>query len=87
LLADPEWAKKTQEGRVDEIRRCDRDNYCILRLMTGMRPHCKLNPEMGRESGPYPLPLRQKVRERIILAGASTPWLARLGHALHLEPH
>jgi 2,4-dienoyl-CoA reductase-like NADH-dependent reductase (Old Yellow Enzyme family) len=87
LLADPEWANKTQEGRVDEIRRCDRDNYCILRLMTGMRPHCKLNPEMGRESGPYPLSLSQKMRERIVLKGASTPWLARLGHALHLEPH
>ena len=87
LLADPEWPNKTQEDRVDEIRRCDRDNYCILRLMTGMRPHCRINPEMGRESGPYPLPLRQKVRERVILAGATTPWLARLGHALHLEPH
>ena len=87
LLADPEWPNKTQESRVDEIRRCDRDNYCILRLMTGMRPHCKINPEMGRESGPYPLPLRQKVRERAILVGATTPWLARLGHVLHLEPH
>ena len=87
LLADPEWANKTREDRVEEIRRCDRDNYCILRLMTGMRPHCKINPEMGRESGPYSLPLKQKVRERVILAGATTPWLARLGHTLHLEPH
>jgi 2,4-dienoyl-CoA reductase (NADPH2) len=87
LLADPEWPNKVREGRVAEIRRCDRDNYCILRLMTGMRPHCKINPQMGRESGPYPLPLKQKVRERVILAGATTPWLARLAHALHLEPH
>jgi len=87
LLADPEWANKTREGRVDEIRRCDRDNYCILRLMTGLRPHCKVNPEMGRESGPYPLTLRQRLRERVILTGATTAWLARLGHALHLEPH
>ncbi|MCL5735689.1 MAG: NADH:flavin oxidoreductase [Actinobacteria bacterium] len=87
LLADPEWPNKAREGRVDEIRCCDRDNYCIVRLMTGMRPHCKINPEMGRESGPYPLSLRQKVRERAILAGVTTPSLARLAHALHLEPH
>ena len=55
--------------------------------MTGMRPQCKINPEMGRESGAYSVPLKQKVRERVILTGASTPWLARLAHALHLEPH
>jgi 2,4-dienoyl-CoA reductase (NADPH2) len=87
LLADPQWALKTQEGRVGDIQRCDRDNYCILRLMTGMRPQCKLNPEMGRESGAFSIPLKQRVRERVILTGASTPWLARLAHALHLEPH
>lgn len=87
LLADPQWANKTQEGRVHEICRCDRDNYCILRLMTGMRPQCKINPEMGREAGAYPVSSRQKVRERVILTGATTPWLARLAHTFHLEPH
>jgi hypothetical protein len=55
--------------------------------MTGMRPHCKINPEMGREAGPYPVSLGQRVRERVILTGATTPWLARLAHRLHLEPH
>ena len=87
LLADPEWANKTREGRIDEIRRCDRDNYCILRLMTGMRPHCKINPEMGRESGPYSTPAQAK-GERACHPDGSDHALARaLGHALHLEPH
>lgn len=86
LLADPYWVKKTLEGRIDDIILCDRDNYCILRLMMGMRPHCKLNPDMGRESGTYSLPIWQRVRERLLLLGATTPWLARLATSLHIAP-
>ena len=87
MLADPEWANKTQEGRIGYIRRCDRDNYCILRLMTGMRPQCKINPEMGRESGAYSVPFKQR-DERARHPDRSEHALAGpLGHALHLEPH
>jgi 2,4-dienoyl-CoA reductase-like NADH-dependent reductase (Old Yellow Enzyme family) len=82
LLADPAWASKTLDGRVNEIVRCDHDNYCILRLMSGMRVHCKLNPAMGRESGAPDVPLARRVREGLVLFGATKPRLVRLSSRL-----
>jgi len=49
LLADPEWANKVREGKVGEIRKCDRDNVCIMRFFFGLPVRCPLNPDMGRE--------------------------------------
>lgn len=49
LLADPEWANKVSDGKVSEIIRCDRDDFCLLRLFVGMSIRCKLNPNLGRE--------------------------------------
>jgi len=49
MLADPEWANKVKEGRVDKIIECDRDNFCIVRLFFGLPVRCKLNPNLGRE--------------------------------------
>jgi 2,4-dienoyl-CoA reductase-like NADH-dependent reductase (Old Yellow Enzyme family) len=82
LLADPSWANKTREGKVGEILRCDHDDYCILRLMTGMTVRCKLNPAMGRESGAPGPPFTRRVKERLVLFGATKPWLMRLLHRL-----
>lgn len=49
LLADPDWANKVKDGKVSEITRCDRDNFCLLRLFLGLPVRCKLNPNLGRE--------------------------------------
>jgi 2-enoate reductase len=49
LLADPEWANKVKEGRVEEIRRCTRDNFCLLRFRDCLPLRCSHNPDTGRE--------------------------------------
>ncbi|MCB2291841.1 NAD(P)/FAD-dependent oxidoreductase [Clostridium sp. CS001] len=48
-LADPEWVRKTLEGRENEIRPCVSCLYCIEELMGGKCIKCAVNPKMGRE--------------------------------------
>ena len=49
LMADPDWANKVKEGRVDEINRCRRDATCLMWLFTEGRVRCAYNPNLGRE--------------------------------------
>ena len=45
LLADPEWVKKVQEGREDELRYCLSCLYCFARIPEdGSVPGCCINP-------------------------------------------
>ncbi|MFH1169702.1 MAG: FAD-dependent oxidoreductase [Chloroflexota bacterium] len=53
MYADPEWANKAKEGRVDDIRLCISCNECFTgsgnrRRSKGER-HCAVNPAAGRE--------------------------------------
>ncbi|MBQ2092505.1 MAG: FAD-dependent oxidoreductase [Clostridia bacterium] len=53
LLADPEWAKKTKEGRPQDIQRCIGCLACFQSLVNNaflMKPvECALNPRCARE--------------------------------------
>jgi len=50
LIADPEFVKKTEEGREDEIRPCIVCNKgCIDRLFAGVDIGCSVNAAMGKE--------------------------------------
>lgn len=48
-LADPEWTKKTMEGRSDEINKCIGCLYCFSALSDGGHIKCAVNPRCGRE--------------------------------------
>ncbi|MDN5331258.1 MAG: hypothetical protein PWP45_483 [Tepidanaerobacteraceae bacterium] len=52
-FADPEWANKAKEGRVDEIRKCISCLYCMETLInadiTGTSCQCSINIQSGRE--------------------------------------
>jgi dimethylglycine catabolism A len=49
-IADPEWANKVREGRIDEIVKCTRCNLgCIGRFILGLPCRCIKNPEAGQE--------------------------------------
>ena len=48
-LADPEWGKKTYEGREKEIRHCISCLYCWEEMTVGRVLKCAVNPRMGRE--------------------------------------
>jgi 2,4-dienoyl-CoA reductase-like NADH-dependent reductase (Old Yellow Enzyme family)/thioredoxin reductase len=50
LLADPDWPKKAQDGRIDQIRNCIACNEgCITRLFSNQDVWCTVNPETGHE--------------------------------------
>lgn len=68
LLADPDWPKKAQDGRANQIRSCIACNQgCITRLFSSQDVWCTVNPETGREEEfGKPLP---KVRKRVLIAG------------------
>ena len=48
LIADPEWPRKTAEGRENEIRRCIYCNRC-LRIMYRRQIRCAVNARAGLE--------------------------------------
>jgi 2,4-dienoyl-CoA reductase-like NADH-dependent reductase (Old Yellow Enzyme family) len=83
MLADPEYARKTCQGHIDDIVRCDRDNQCLRRLMLGMPTRCSVNPRMGRESQrPGALPpikrLVQAPAEKVVLGLTGSKWFMEL---------
>jgi len=50
LLADPEWANKVKEGRVDDIVPCiGCHDGCLSRIFTGKHISCAVNPTCGKE--------------------------------------
>ncbi|MFC1991060.1 FAD-dependent oxidoreductase, partial [Chloroflexota bacterium] len=68
LFADPEWPKKTREGRVEDIRLCISCNECIAgsgrRRQGGGARRCAVNATAGRErefAEIKPVPVSKKV--------------------------
>jgi 2,4-dienoyl-CoA reductase-like NADH-dependent reductase (Old Yellow Enzyme family)/thioredoxin reductase len=53
FLADPDWPRKVEEGRIDEINRCLYCNNCVDRLGSKTREEkrlfCTVNPSLFRE--------------------------------------
>lgn len=53
-FADPDWANKAKEGRVDDIRRCISCLFCMETLISADFTHlpcrCAINIEAGRET-------------------------------------
>lgn len=49
-LADPDFAKKVVEGRLDDIRKCTAcGEGCLKRLFLNYSVTCAINPRLGRE--------------------------------------
>ena len=68
LLADPDWAKKAEDGHVDQIRNCIACNEgCISRLFAQQDVWCTVNPETSHEDE-FAKPL-SKDKKRVFIAG------------------
>lgn len=67
LWADPEFANKVKEGRIDEIRRCNRCASCEDPV-TSPRT-CRVNPALGREKELELKPAQTKKRIMVIGGG------------------
>lgn len=48
-LADPEYPKKTLEGRTEDIRKCIGCNYCTYSIITNQIVKCAVNANSSRE--------------------------------------
>jgi 2,4-dienoyl-CoA reductase-like NADH-dependent reductase (Old Yellow Enzyme family)/thioredoxin reductase len=72
LLCDPDFVRKTMEGRTGEIRRCIACCNCFDGISEGLRGHargglrCSLNPELGREGDP---PRAAAQKRKVVIAG------------------
>ncbi len=70
-LADPYWAKKAEEGRTYEIRKCISCLTCMETLMAGGPAgcQCSVNPEAGHE-GEYNDFSKVGEGKRVVVVGA-----------------
>jgi 2,4-dienoyl-CoA reductase (NADPH2) len=89
MLADPEFARKTRQGRADEINVCIACNQaCLDYIFGGRSATCLVNPKAGREiEFDSPPPVKKK---RIAVVGAGPAGMAcatsaaERGHAVTL---
>jgi len=72
LLCDPDFVRKTMEGKTGEIRRCIACCNCFDDISEGLRGRfhvdlrCALNPELGREGKPLGAAGRKR---KVVVAG------------------
>jgi 2,4-dienoyl-CoA reductase (NADPH2) len=75
LLADPEFARKTRQGRPDRINSCIACNQaCLDHIFTQRTASCLVNPRAGRELD-FPV-LQAPSRMRIAVAGGGAAGMA-----------
>ncbi|WP_405490588.1 FAD-dependent oxidoreductase [Nocardia sp. NBC_00511] len=89
LLADPEWARKAQEARADEINTCIACNQaCLDHAFQAKTVSCLLNPRAGHETELQLLPTRRTRRFAVVGAGpaglSAAVSLAQRGHHVDL---
>jgi len=68
-LADPEFVKKTMEGREKEIRPCISCLDCIEQLMNGKEIRCAVNPKLGYEEEFQKFDLNGERRVVVVIGG------------------
>lgn len=83
LICDPYLPKKTQEGRLDDIRYCIADNQgCIGRIGMNKPLGCIQNPCVGREKEwggeAYHHPAVVKKRVMVVGGGPAGMWAAKM---------
>jgi mycofactocin system FadH/OYE family oxidoreductase 2 len=89
-IADPDWVRKVQEGREDEIYHCIRCNQsCLARLFKGMPIGCTVNPVTGRERKWGELPRAATPARWLVVGGGpagmkAAETLAKRGHEVVL---
>ncbi|MFE8070922.1 NADPH-dependent 2,4-dienoyl-CoA reductase [Marinobacteraceae bacterium S3BR75-40.1] len=89
FLADPEFVRKAEQGRADEINTCIACNQaCLDHVFQAKKASCLVNPRAGRETelNPTIAPIARKVA--VIGAGpaglAAAATAARRGHQVTL---
>ncbi|MEV6100853.1 NADPH-dependent 2,4-dienoyl-CoA reductase [Nocardia sp. NPDC051981] len=89
LLADPDWARKAQDARGDEINTCIACNQaCLDHAFQAKTVSCLLNPRAGHETELKLLPTRRTRKFAVVGAGpaglSAAVSLAQRGHRVDL---
>lgn len=89
LLADPEWPRKVQEERADQIRPCVGDHDgCLGRSFKGKPLSCTVNPTVGLEDELALIPAARPLSILVIGGGPAGMEAARVaalrGHSVAL---
>ncbi|GGM51108.1 NADPH-dependent 2,4-dienoyl-CoA reductase [Longimycelium tulufanense] len=89
FLADPDWVRKAESGRVDEINTCIACNQaCLDHIFENKKASCMVNPRAVRETTLNLLPARRVKRVAVVGAGpaglAVATGLASRGHRVEL---
>ncbi|MGV9678879.1 FAD-dependent oxidoreductase [Nocardia sp. NPDC003482] len=89
LLADPEWARKAEQTREDEINTCIACNQaCLDHAFVHKTVSCLLNPRAGHETELVLSPTRRTKRIAVVGAGpaglSAAVNLAERGHKVDL---
>ncbi|WP_037368926.1 NADPH-dependent 2,4-dienoyl-CoA reductase [Amycolatopsis orientalis] len=89
LLADPDWIRKAETGRTDEINTCIACNQACLDHAFSRKPvSCMVNPRAGHETTLNLLPARRAKRIAVVGAGpaglATATALGERGHDVEL---
>jgi 2,4-dienoyl-CoA reductase (NADPH2) len=89
LLSDPDWVRKAQAGRADEINTCIACNQaCLDHAFVHKKVSCLLNPRAGRETELVLGPTRRSRRIAVVGAGpaglATAVTAAQRGHDVTL---
>lgn len=72
MLADPFWAQKAKEGKVEDINRCISCLMCLYEIGGALRiwPHCSVNAAWGRETYPEFAEFKcAAVKKRVLVVG------------------
>jgi 2,4-dienoyl-CoA reductase-like NADH-dependent reductase (Old Yellow Enzyme family)/NADPH-dependent 2,4-dienoyl-CoA reductase/sulfur reductase-like enzyme len=78
LLADPDWPRKVQEGRLDDVRPCIACNACVDLVALGLEMRCAVNAELGHELEWQVVPAPRPRRVMVIGSGPSGMEAARI---------
>lgn len=89
FLADPDWVRKAETGRADEINTCVACNQaCLDHTFAMKKASCMVNPRAGNETTLTLLPTRRSKRVAVVGAGpaglAAATALAERGHEVEL---
>jgi thioredoxin reductase len=78
LIADPDWAKKLEEGHPENIRPCISCNTCVDFVSRALEARCTVNAELGREYDFRLTPAAHKLKVLVVGAGPAGLEAARV---------